>query len=75
MSKILTRGFIWESDSYLRDNWNRLDFLVVFMPTLEIFIPNQSLVFIEVLRLLRILRPLRFISKNPQMKLIVNALL
>lgn len=36
---------------------------------------NITLTFIKVLRLLRTLRPLRFISHNQNMKIVVNALL
>jgi hypothetical protein len=36
---------------------------------------NIELTFIKILRLLRTLRPLRFISHNQNMKIVVNALL
>ena len=36
---------------------------------------GQNLGFLKVVRMLRILRPLRFISHNPSMKILVNCLL
>ncbi len=82
--KVIGEGFVMHEGTYLRDNWNKLDFLIVVVSTIDM----QSIVdsfsgktggaeisFFKVLRLLRTLRPLRFISHNVQLKLIVRALL
>jgi len=64
-----------DDGSYLRESWNQLDFFIVVTSLLDLMMSRQSLGFIKVIRLLRILRPLRFISHNQGMKMIVAALL
>ena len=63
LTKILAYGFYWSSEnSYLRDPWCQLDFLVVSLAWLPILFPafgNYS-----VLRAFRALRPLRALFKN-----------
>jgi hypothetical protein len=82
--KICALGFVLDEGSYLRDNWNKIDIIIVicsifdFENLIEKYaIGNQSsssLQFLKVLRLLRTLRPLRFISHNIQLKLIITSL-
>jgi len=82
--KILSMGFVMEKGSYLRDSWNKLDFLIVCVSLFDFQIiiskyssdtqSSTNVGFLKVLRMLRILRPLRFISHNVQLKLIINAL-
>lgn len=82
--KILSLGFIMDKGTYLRDSWNKLDFLIVLFSLFDFntlitkytatTIVNQNLGFLRVLRMLRILRPLRLISHNVQLKLIINSL-
>jgi hypothetical protein len=77
-------GFALDEGSYLRDNWNRIDIVIVvcsifdFQNLFTKYIGNgassSSLQFLKVLRLLRTLRPLRFISHNMQLKLIITSL-
>ena len=79
--KIIAYGFFYDKNSYLRDSWNQLDFVIVVFSMIEFFqdILNpqdgEGLIFIKILRLMRVLRPLRFISRNQNMKLVVIALL
>jgi len=73
--KVVAIGFIWEQNSYLRDNWNQLDFIIVFFTVLEFIFKEGEFFFLKIVRLMRILRPLRFISRNQSMKLVVIALL
>ena len=78
-------GFISDKGAYIHDGWNKLDFLIVmvsFFDMQSIFQQliyfeeaGSSLAFFKVLRMLRTLRPLRFISHNVHLKLIVNSLL
>ena len=63
-----------DSGSYLRDSWNQLDFFIVITSLIDFFLRNVELPFIKILRLLRTLRPLRFVSHNISLKLIVTAL-
>ena len=82
--KVLAWGFAFDEGSYLTDNWNKLDALIVVCSFVEFhnitqkyFTSNNntsSIEFLKVLRLLRTLRPLRFISHNIDLKLIITSL-
>jgi len=61
-------------NSYLRDTWSQLDFIIVFFSILDMSLAGQNLGFLKIVRMLRILRPLRFITHNPSMKALVNCL-
>ena len=63
-----------DDGSYLRDSWNQLDFFIVITSLVDFFLRNVDLPFIKILRLLRALRPLRVISHNQSLRLIVAAL-
>ena len=60
---------------YLSDNWNKLDSAVVSMKLFELILQKSKSGLVSILRLARVLRPLRFISRNRSMKIIVIALL
>jgi hypothetical protein len=61
---------------YLRNSWNLLDLVVVVSSILSLALSNiEVLGSFRTLRLIRCLRPLRVISRNPGMKLVVNALI
>lgn len=63
--KIIAVGFLFNGkSSYLRSPWNVLDFIIVCASVLSIIFVNLNLSFIKSLRILRILRPLRLISRN-----------
>ena len=76
-------GVALDEGSYLRDNWNKIDIIIVICSIFDfqnLFTKyigdgssSSSLKFLKVLRLLRTLRPLRFISHNMQLKLIVTS--
>lgn len=72
--KILALGFVMDEGSYLRDSWNKLDFFIVVTSTFDMMMSNADIPALKVLRLLRMIRPLRVISHNPQLKMIVAAL-
>lgn len=73
--KIISFGFFMDDGSYMRENWNILDFFIVTSSLIDMSTPNFDLPALKVLRLLRILRPLRFVSHNLSMKIVVSALL
>ena len=75
--KIVSFGFVMDKGSYLRDNWSQLDFFIVVVSIVDASLVGTSLnlSFIKILRLMRTLRPLRFISHNVSMKLMVTALM
>lgn len=78
-SKAIVMG-VWHSkDSYLRDNWNKLDCFIVLVSFTDIILTdftslNINLTFLRVLRTLRALRPLRMLSRNEKMKRIITSL-
>ena len=72
--KIIALGLIMDEGSYLRDNWNRLDFFIVWASMVELALSDLP-INIKIFRMLRTLRPLRFISHNVAMRLIVGALI
>ena len=84
IAKVLAMGFVLDEGSYLRDNWNKIDIIIVLCSIFDfqnLFTKyfssgnaNSSVQFLKVIRLLRTLRPLRFISHNVQLKLIITSL-
>ena len=73
--KILSAGFVFHKNSYLRDGWCVLDFIIVVFSAADMIFTDQEFYFVKILRLLRILRPLRFVTHNKNIKIIVNAVL
>lgn len=73
--KVIAQGLILDFNTYLRDTWSQLDFIIVFFSIIDMSLSGQNLGFLKIVRMLRILRPLRFISHNPSMKILVNCLL
>ncbi|GBG24665.1 Voltage-dependent L-type calcium channel subunit alpha-1S [Hondaea fermentalgiana] len=70
--KIIALGFISQRGTYLRDGWNLLDFVVVFVGWLS-YVPGIAN--LSALRTFRVLRPLRTLSSIPGMRPIVSALI
>lgn len=77
--KIITYGFVIGKNTYLSENFNRFDFMIVMLSlidlSLEYYKVGISLGTIKVFRAMRALRPLKLISKDKGMKLVVNSLL
>jgi hypothetical protein len=72
--KILGMGFIFNDNSYLRDGWNLIDFIVVIFGYIQLFIQGTEIK-LGGLRTFRVLRPLRSIQRIEGLKRIVQALL
>ena len=72
--KILSKGFCFHKNSYMRDIWSWLDLFVVIISVIG-WLPgidgNASL---KSLRTFRILRPLRSINSMPRMKALIKIL-
>ena len=66
-------GLILEKNSYLRDGWNVLDFIIIVSGFMYLF--ADSGVNLAIVRSLRVLRPLRTISGVEGLRLIVSALI
>ena len=75
MVKLISLGLCMDNGSYLRDEWNGLDFFIVVSSMFDMALSNLDIPVIKILRILRTLRPLRFITHNIAMKMIVKALL
>eukprot|EP00392_Amoebophrya_sp_AT5.2_P011699 g11784.t1 len=61
---------------FFRNGWNYLDLLVVVIGWLDIAFSDVSAMSgLRTLRVFRALRPLRLVSRNPSLKLVVNTLL
>ena len=78
--KIIVMGFVKGKHAYLKDNWNVLDFIIVSFSILNMILDSalqgsSSVSFIKGFRALRALRPLRMVSKNEGMKVVVDSLL
>jgi hypothetical protein len=76
--KIIVLGFAIGKGTYLRDYWNILDFIIVSFSVLNWILDAFSTIsvsFLRGFRALRALRPLRMVSKNEGMRVVVNSLL
>ena len=70
--KIIAMGFFAKPFTYLRDPWNVLDFFVVIMGWVGVFLVDQKY---SAVRVVRILRPLRTINSMPGMSGLVATIL
>jgi len=70
---IISKGFVMNKDSYLRDSWQIIDFVMVICGFLE-FIPAlkyKNLMTIKVVRLLKVARMMKHI---PSLKMLLDSL-
>mmetsp|Transcript_34050 Transcript_34050/g.33235 ORF Transcript_34050/g.33235 Transcript_34050/m.33235 type:complete len:114 (-) Transcript_34050:1194-1535(-) len=73
--KIIAFGFLFNGKkSYLRNYWNILDFFVVTISLASYGLDKFGLRIVKVFRILRVLKPLRVISRNEGLKLSLNSL-
>lgn len=71
--KIIALGFMCNGKySYMRDLWNVLDFIIVFFSLISLGI-DSGLSVVKVLRVARILRPLRLIQRAEGLKIATMA--
>ena len=74
IAKIIAFGLILNGEgSYLRDLANVLDFIVVGFSIADYF-TSQKLSFFKVLRIVRVLRPLRLIARSESLKVAINSI-
>ena len=71
--KVIAMGFIFDEDSYLRDPWNVMDFIIVFFGYLS-YIDVTAGIDFKSLRTFRVLRPLRAISAVEGLRMLIGAL-
>ena len=70
LSKVIGYGFMFTPASYLKNPWNKLDFIVIAGSIVNYLGGNAGFV-----RLLRCLRPLRIINRNEGMRVIISAVI
>jgi hypothetical protein len=76
MLKVVMNGFLMcGPNSYIRNTWNILDFIIVSFSIVSLSAKGVNLKFIKILRMLRVLRPLRMISRNEGLKVAVLCLI
>lgn len=63
--KICAAGFYFPKTSYLKDNWNKLDFMIVVTSLISFIFQLENLTY---LRVFRVLRPLRSIQRIKSLK-------
>jgi hypothetical protein len=75
--KIIAVGFVKNgAKSYLLDSWNILDFIIVLCSLLSLILSAWiDIAYLKVFRMLRILRPLRLINRQKQLKLAITSLM
>ena len=76
--KIVAMGFVIGPGTYLKDSWNVLDFVIISFSVLNWILDSVSGIsvsFLRGFRALRALRPLRMVSRNEGMRVVVNSLL
>lgn len=77
--KIITYGFVMHSGSYLRDKWNVIDFLIlvggVASDMILMFTDTKKSVSVKVLRLFRVMRPLRLIVRYDSLKVVLDTII
>ncbi|KAL1020919.1 hypothetical protein UPYG_G00006400 [Umbra pygmaea] len=84
--KIIAYGFLFHKGAYLRNAWNVLDFIIVFMGLITIALDTINyLAGIQVekggglnmkaLRAFRVLRPLRLVTGVPSLQVVMNSIL
>ena len=73
--KAIAFGFACGPTAYLNSEWNRLD-LVIIASSFVVFATNAFPVLgpLKNVRILRVLRPLRLVSRDPGMKLVLSSL-
>lgn len=73
--KVISQGFFFNESAYLKNGWNIIDFLVVIISVVSITVTGNKYKFVKIFRLLRILRPLRVVSKNKGLRIGIQALI
>lgn len=74
--KIISRGFIFNgSKSYLRSSSNILDFFVVIISLVAIFVRSDKLPVVRVLRIAtRLTRPMRLVFRDEKLKISIKVI-
>ena len=73
--KIIANGFLFNGeDSYLKSSWNLLDFFIVILSILSMKFREKDISMFKIVRLIKVLRPLRMINRNKGLQIQIKAL-
>lgn len=73
---IIFLGFLFNGpQSYLKDSWNVLDFVIVIFSLVSIVSTSFNMEVLKIFRMMRVLRPLRMLKRNFGLKIQVVSLL
>ena len=75
--KLIANGFEGASSAYWNNGWNRLDFTVVVVGTLDLMLSFMDIdeSKLRAIRVLRVLRPLRMLQFNEGIRVVFEALI
>uniref|UniRef100_A0A3Q2Q3M6 Voltage-dependent L-type calcium channel subunit alpha n=1 Tax=Fundulus heteroclitus TaxID=8078 RepID=A0A3Q2Q3M6_FUNHE len=84
--KIIAYGLVFHEGAYLRNCWNILDFVIVFMGLFTFCLDTINMIAgvpmekgggfdMKALRAFRVLRPLRLVSGVPSLQVVMNSIL
>ena len=74
--KVIVYGFMLNGkDAYMKNGWNIMDFIIVTFSLISIAFSDIDLEVFKALRIMRVLRPLRMISRNPGLKICIQSLI
>ena len=68
------KGWFCDDGAYIRDPWNCMDGFIVAISIFAKAMDSGGMEWVRALRTMRVLRPLRVISRVPELKVVVNAL-
>jgi hypothetical protein len=72
LMRIVSTGFVGNQHAYLRDWWNDLDFLIVIFSWMDkVF---SGIAWVKAFRALRSLRPLRVVSRNESLMVVIQSI-
>lgn len=69
--KVIAMGLYGSPGAYLSNSWNRLDFAIVIFGLVD-FVPGLEVGALQMMRIFRVLRPLRAINKLPSLRVLVT---
>ena len=73
--RIISKGFLLNGKkSYLRSAANILDFVIVVFAILDISLPNVKLSFVKIIRMAKLVRPMRLVFRNENLTITIKAL-
>jgi len=73
--RVLSQGLLLTEDAYLKSGWNIIDTVVLLFAWLELGVNMEKGGIAKVLRMGKVMRPLRFLKRNESMRHIIDTLI